>query len=69
MLLNFVRLFATTWTLACQAPLSMGFPRQEYWSWLPFPSAGDLPNPGIQKYLNLDSFTYNFHNYPIEQVG
>ena len=39
---------ATPWTIACQAPLSMGFSRQEYWSGLPFPSAGDLPNPGIK---------------------
>ena len=38
----------TTWTIALQAPLSMGFPRQEYWSGLPFPSPGDLPDPGIQ---------------------
>ena len=38
----------TPWTAACQAPLSMGFPRQEYWSALPFPSAGDLSNPGIE---------------------
>ena len=37
----------TPWTVVCQAPLSMGFPRQEYWSRLPFPSPGDLPNPGI----------------------
>ena len=34
--------------MACQAPLSMGFPKQEYWSGLPFPSPGDLPNPGIE---------------------
>ena len=38
----------TPWTLACQASLSMGFPRQEYWSGLPFPSPGYLPNPGIE---------------------
>ena len=38
----------TPWTVACQAPLSMGFSRQEYWSGLPFPSAGDLPDPGIK---------------------
>ena len=38
----------TPWTVACQAPLSMGFPRQEYWSGLPFPSPGDLPGPGIE---------------------
>ena len=39
-----IQLFATLWTVAHQAPLSMGFPRQEYWSGLPFPSPGDLPN-------------------------
>ena len=38
----------TPWTVAHQAPLSMGFPKQEQWSGLPFPSPGDLPNPGIQ---------------------
>ena len=36
------------WTVACQAPLSMGFFQQEYWSGLPFPSPGDLPDPGIE---------------------
>ena len=39
---------ATPWTVACLAPLSLGFPRQEYWSGLPFPSPGDLPDPGIE---------------------
>ena len=43
-----VWLFATQWTVACQASLSMGFSRQGYWSRLPFPSPGDLPKPGIQ---------------------
>ena len=43
-----VWLFATPWTVAYQAPLSMEFSRQEYWSALPFPSPGDLPNPGIE---------------------
>ena len=38
----------TIWTVAHQAPLSMGFSRQEYWSGLPFPSPGDLPHPGIK---------------------
>ena len=38
----------TSWTVDCQAPLSMGFPSQEYWRGLPFPSTGDLPNPGIE---------------------
>ena len=46
--LNYVQLFATPWAVACQAPLSMGFSRQEYWSGLSFPSPGDLPNPGIK---------------------
>ena len=41
-------LFATPWAAACQASLSMGFSRQEYWSRLPFPPPGDLPNPGIK---------------------
>ena len=43
-----VQLFVTLWTVACQAPLSMRFSRQEYWSWLPCPSPGDLPDPGIE---------------------
>ena len=38
----------TPWTMACQAPLSMGFSREEYWSGLPFPLPGDLPNPGVE---------------------
>ena len=46
--LSRVRLFATPWTVAYQAPPSMGFSRQEYWSGLPFPSPGDLPDPGIK---------------------
>ena len=45
-MLSHVQLFATPWTATCQASLSMGFPRQEYWSGLPFPSLGDLPDPG-----------------------
>ena len=40
--------FATPWTIALEAPLSMGFSRQEYWSRLPFPPPGDLPDPGIE---------------------
>ena len=46
--LSRVRLFATPWTAAYQAPPSMGFSRQEYWIGLPFPSPEDLPNPGIE---------------------
>ena len=47
-LLRRVRLFATPWGVAYQAPPSMGFSRQEYWSGLPFPSPGYLPNPEIE---------------------
>ena len=43
-----VQLCVTPWTVVHQAPLSMGFPRQAYWNGLPFPSPGDLPNPGIK---------------------
>ena len=43
-----INYFPTPWTVAHQAPLPMGFPRQEYWSGLPFPSPGDLPHPGIE---------------------
>ena len=46
--LSRVQLFVTPWTVAYQAPLSVGFSRQEYWSRLPFPSPGDLPDPGIE---------------------
>ena len=46
--LSRVRHFVTLWTIAYQAPLSMGFSRKEYWSGLPFPSPGDLPDPGIK---------------------
>ena len=46
-LLSCVQLFVTPWTVAYQAPQFMEFPRQGYWSGLPFPSPGDLPNPGI----------------------
>ena len=45
--LSYLTLVAA-WTVACQGPLSMGFPRQAYWNRLPFPSPGDLPNPGIE---------------------
>ena len=46
--LNYVGLFGTPWTVVFQAPLSMEFSRQEYWSGSPFPVPGDLPNPGIE---------------------
>ena len=46
--LSRVGLFVTPWTVAYQAPLSVGFSREEYWSGLPFPSPGDLPDSGIE---------------------
>ena len=45
---SMIALFATSWTVALQAPQSMGFSRQERWSGVPFPSPGDLPDPGIE---------------------
>ena len=47
-LFSHVQLFVTLWTVAHQAPLSMDFPRPEYWSGWPFPPPGDLPNPGVE---------------------
>ena len=46
--LSLVQLFGTPWTVAHQVPLSMEFSKQEYWSGLPFPFSGDLPNPGME---------------------
>ena len=61
--LSRVRLFATPWTVAYQAPPSMEFSRQEYWSGLLFPSPGDLPNPGIEP----GSFTFQADALTSEQ--
>ena len=47
-MISHVQLFMTPWTVAHQAPPSMGLYREEYWSGLPFPSPGDLPDPGIE---------------------
>ena len=58
-LLSHVQLFATPWTLVLQAPPSMGFSREEYWSGLPFPSPEDLPDTGIEPWspaLQADFF-------------
>ena len=58
--LSHVQLFATPWTVGHQTPVSMVFPRQEYWSGLPFPSLEDLPDPGIEPgfpALQADSLT------------
>ena len=62
--LSRIRLFATPLTVVYQAPLSMGFSRQWYWSGLPFPSPGDLPNPGIEPgspTLQADALPSNGH--------
>ena len=64
-LLSLVQLFATPWTVAYKAPPSMGFSRQEYWSGLPFPSPGDLPDPGIE----LESPALQAHALPSEPPG
>ena len=53
--LSCVRLFETPWIVARQAPLSMGFPRQEHWSGLPFPLPEDLPDPGIEPLSHVSS--------------
>jgi len=53
--LSCVWLFAIPWTVVYQASLSMGFSRQEYWSGLPFPSPGDLPDPGIQTQVSCNA--------------
>ena len=65
--LSSVQLFATPWTVACQAPLSMEFSRQEYGSGLPFPSSGDLPDPGTEptsSALQADSLSLSHQGSP-----
>ena len=59
----------TPWTVARQTPLSMGFPRQEYWSGLPFPSPGDLPDPGFQPALTGRFFTMEPWGRPLNCIG
>ena len=71
-LLSRVRLFATPWTVARQAPLSMGFSRQDYWSGLPFPTPGDLPDPGIESgspTLQADSLLSEPQEKPHVSIG
>ena len=63
-----VQYFGTPWTAACQAPLSMGFSRQEYWSGLPCPPPGDLPHPGIKPAsppLQADSLPLSYQESPL----
>ena len=67
---KFCPTFATPWTVACQAPLSMGFSRQEYWSGLPFPSPGNPPYPGIKPRspaLQADSLPTELQGKPQRQ--
>ena len=64
--------FSTPWTVALQAPLSMEFFRQEYWSGFPFPSPGDLPNLGIEPMspaLAGGFFTTELPGNPVSKVG
>ena len=68
--LSRVRLFATPWTVAHQVPPSMGISRQEYWSGLPFPSPGDLRNPGIEPrspVLQADALTSEPPEKPVNK--
>ena len=67
-LLSHVRLSETLWTVAPQAPLSMEFSRQEHWSWLPFPSLGDLPDPEV-KSASLASLVLAGEFFTIEPLG
>ena len=57
LLSSHVPFFVILWTVACQAPPSMEFSRQEYWSGLPFPSPGDLPDPGTASLFPLAALT------------
>ena len=63
-----VQLFATLWTMAYQAPQSMGFSRQEYWGGLPCPLLGDLPDPGI-KLTSLMSLHWQADSLPLVPSG
>ena len=67
-LFNHVQLFATLWAVAHQAPLSMGFSRQEYWSGLPLPPPGDLPDPGI-KLVSLSAPALRADSLPLSPWG
>ena len=60
--------FVMPWTVALQAPLSMEFSRQEYWSGLPFPSPGDLPSPGIEP-KSLRFLLWQVDSLPVSSLG
>ena len=67
--LSRVQVFATPQTVAHQAPLSMGFPRQEYWSVLPFPPPGDLPDPGIEPSSLVSPALVRWILYQLRHLG
>ena len=62
---SLAQLFATPWTIVCQAPLSLGFSRQEYWSGLPCPPPGDLPNTGIELIFPTSPALQEMHSLPL----
>ena len=64
-----VQLFATPWTVAGQAPLSMGFSRQDYWSGLPFPPPGYLPNPEIKPVSLMSLLHWQADSLPLAPLG
>ena len=59
----------TQWTVDCQDPLSMGFPRREYWSGLPFPTSGDLPDPGVKPLAPAVDPVLQANSLPAEPPG
>ena len=63
-----VPLFVTPWTVACQAPLSIGFFRPEYWSGLPFPPPGDLRDPGLES-VSLEAPALQADSLPLSHWG
>ena len=67
-LLIHVRIFATPWTVALQDPLTMEFPRQQYWSGFPFPTSGDLPDPGMES-PSLAISTLAGNSLPLRHLG
>ena len=67
--LSRVWLFGTLWTVGCQAPVSMGFPRQEYWSQLLFPSPRDLPDPGVEPVAPASSLALQANSLPLSHPG
>ena len=67
-LLSCARLFVTPWTIACQAPPSVGFSRQEYWNGLPFPTPVNLPDPGIEPRFSAYRH-WQADSLPLHHVG